>query len=130
MGEALYSASPPGSPRRRNDGWGRLCPARVPPAVCPLDERRDIAACYRKAPDCQVFFEHQRWFIRSSLTEIPSRPFRTIHCGEGMTDGGLCPPDSAPLCHLDVKRDIAACYGKAPDCQVFSNFKGASSDHR
>jgi hypothetical protein len=88
-------------------------------ALCPLDERRDIAACYRKAPDCQVFFEHQRWFIRSSLTEIPSRPFRTIHCGEGMTDGGLCPPDSAPLCHLDVKRDIAACYGKAPDCQVF-----------
>jgi hypothetical protein len=118
MGEALYSASPPGSLRRRNDGWGRLCPPD-PTCRCPLDERRDIAACYRKAPDCQVFFEHQRWFIRSSLTEIPSRPFRTIHCGEGMTDGGLCPPDSAPLCHLDVKRDIAACYGKAPDCQVF-----------
>jgi hypothetical protein len=134
------SASQPLLPsplRRRNDGWGRLCTPHPHPvhcgegmtdrglcclgltALCPLDERRDIAACYRKAPDCQVFFEHQRWFIRSSLTEIPSRPFRTIHCGEGMTDGGLCPPDSAPLCHLDVKRDIAACYGKAPDCQVF-----------
>jgi hypothetical protein len=136
-----FSAIPHDPPRRRNDGWGRLCTPHPHPvhcgegmtdggalssrshlgltALCPLDERRDIAACYRKAPDCQVFFEHQRWFIRSSLTEIPSRPFRTIHCGEGMTDGGLCPPDSAPLCHLDVKRDIAACYGKAPDCQVF-----------
>jgi hypothetical protein len=70
---------------------GGLCPPDSAP-LCHLDVKRDIAACYGKAPDCQVFFEHQRRFIRSSLTEIPSWPFRTIHCGEGMTDRGLCPP--------------------------------------
>jgi hypothetical protein len=114
----LCSASPPGSLRRRNDS---------PPFVL-WTKGEIIAACYRKAPDCQVFFEHQRWFIRSSLTEIPSRPFRTIHCGEGMTDGGLYPPHPHPvhrgegmtdrglcclgltaLCPLDERRDIAAC---------------------
>jgi hypothetical protein len=120
------SASQPLLPsplRRRNDGWGRLCTPHPHPvhrgegmtdrglcclgltALCPLDERRDIAACYRKAPDCQVFFEHQRWFIRSSLTEIPSRPFRTIHRGEGMTDGGLCCLGLTALCPLDERRD-------------------------
>jgi hypothetical protein len=90
-----FSAIPHDPLRRRNDGWGRLCPPD-PTCRCPLDERRDIDACYRKARDCQGFFEHQRRFIRSSLAEIPSRPFRTIHRGEGMTEGEALSSASPP----------------------------------
>jgi hypothetical protein len=118
---------------------------------CPLSSgRKERYRCLlQKSTRLPGFFELQRHFIRSSLPEIPSRPFRTIHRGEGMTDGGLYPPHPHPvhrgegmtdrglcclgltaLCPLDERRDIAACYRKAPDCQVFSNFKGASSGHR
>jgi hypothetical protein len=67
------------------DGGGFVLP--IPPAVV-LWTKGEISMLATEKHPTARFFELQRHFIRSSLPEIPSRPFRTIHRGEGMTDGG------------------------------------------
>jgi hypothetical protein len=98
-----FSAIPHDPPRRRNDGWGALSSRSHLPLSSGRKER--YRCLLQKSARLPGFFELQRRFIRSSLAEIPSRPFRTIHRGEGMTNGGLCCLGLTALCPLDERRD-------------------------